>query len=97
MDQDTPASDRVARTIAENVYAAYSRQMTGATHPQTEQTMLARLVEAIRPRVDRAEPDEVIEAANAVLAAWEQQDPGVRGPRIASVDLAGGAVGLRPA
>ncbi|MDR7039577.1 MULTISPECIES: hypothetical protein [Methylobacterium] len=97
MEQDTPAADRVARTIAENVYAAYTRQISGATHPQTEQTILARLVEAIRPRVDAAAPGEIVAAANGVLDAWERQDPRIRGPRVNSVDPIGGGVGLRPA
>ena len=34
MEQDTPDVDRVARTIAENVYAAYMRQAEGEIHPR---------------------------------------------------------------
>ncbi|MER2269758.1 hypothetical protein [Methylobacterium oxalidis] len=95
MQQDTPDADRVARTVAENVYAAYSRQMSGATHPQTEQTMLARLAEAIRPQVPSGAPGAIIEAANGVLDAWERQDPEVRGPRVSAIDLIDGSVTVR--
>ncbi|WP_147028067.1 hypothetical protein [Methylobacterium oxalidis] len=96
MQQDTPDADRVARTVAENVYAAYSRQISGATHPQTEQTMLARLAEAIRPQVPSGAPGAIIEAANGVLDAWERQDPEVRGPRVSAIDLIDGSVTVRP-
>jgi hypothetical protein len=44
MQQDTPELDRTARTIAENVYSAYMRQAAGELHPQTQQTLLTRLV-----------------------------------------------------
>ncbi len=54
MAQDTPDADRVARVIAENVYAAFCRRATMPAHPLEEQTILARLVEAIRPQIGRA-------------------------------------------
>lgn len=53
MQQDTPNVDRTARTIAENIYAAYMRQAEGGRHPQTKQPLLTRLVEAIRPELPR--------------------------------------------
>ncbi|GJE60281.1 hypothetical protein [Methylobacterium trifolii] len=86
MQQDTPEIDDAARTIAENVLEAYSRQLTGVTSPQVEQTVVTRLVEAIRPQLSEGTTDGIIEAANAVLAAWEQQDPNIRGPRVGAVD-----------
>ncbi|MHB2211625.1 hypothetical protein [Methylobacterium sp. CM6257] len=94
MEQDTPAVDRTARTIAENVHVAYWRQALGTNHPQIEQTMLARLVEAIRPEIPGGSPGAIIDAANAVLDALEQQNPGLRGPRISALDRADGAVGM---
>jgi hypothetical protein len=61
---DTPASDRIARLIAVNVYVAYCRQATMQVHPQEEQTVLSRLVEAIRPQIGSSSPGAIIEAAN---------------------------------
>ena len=92
MDQDTPAVDRTARTIAENVYAAYWRQAQGSDHPQTEQTVLARLVEAIRPEIPGGSPGAIISAANAVLDALEQRSPQIRGPRVTALNRADGTV-----
>lgn len=92
MDQDTPAVDRTARTIAENVYAAYWRQAQGSDHPQTEQTVLARLVEAIRPEIPGGSPGAIIAAANAVLDALEQRSPQIRGPRVTALNWADGTV-----
>ena len=92
---DTLAPDRAARVIAENVYIAFCRQATMPTRPIEEQTILARLVEAIRPQIGSGSPGAIIEAANAALAAWEQRDPDVRGPRLASVDQIDGSVTLR--
>ncbi|MCJ2070655.1 hypothetical protein MKK75_17970 [Methylobacterium sp. J-030] len=89
---DTPASDRVARVIAENVYAAFCRQATLPAHPLEEQTILTRLVEAIRPQIGNGSPGVVIEAANAVLSVWEQRDPDVRGPRVVSINQIDGSV-----
>ncbi|MGH1571360.1 hypothetical protein ACRAWG_12510 [Methylobacterium sp. P31] len=95
MEQDTPAVDRTARTIAENVHVAYWRQAEGANnHPQIEQTTLARLVEAIRPEIPGGSPGGIIDAANAVLDALEQQNPGLRGPRVTALNRADGSVGM---
>jgi hypothetical protein len=93
MQQDTPEVDRTARTIAENVYAAYMRQAEGGRHPQTEQTLLARLAEAIRPEVPGGTPRDIIDAANAALDAWERQGTD-RGPRVTALDRADGSVGM---
>lgn len=94
MQQDTPELDRTARTIAENVYAAYMQQAQGRMHPQTEQTLLARLVEAIRPEVPGGTPRDIIDAANGALDAWEQQSGAVRGPRISALNRAEGSVAM---
>ena len=83
---DTPALDRAARVIAENVYAAFCRQATMPAHP---------LVEAIRPQIGVGSPGAIIEAVNGVLSAWEERDPDIRGPRIASVNQIDGSVTLR--
>ena len=91
---ETPDLDRAARAIAENVYAAFCRQATMPAHPLEEQTVVTRLVEAIRPQVGGA-PGAIVEAANAALSAWEQRDPDVRGPRVVAVDPADGSVTLR--
>lgn len=92
MEQDTPDVDRTARTIAETVYAAYWRHARGSDHPQVEQTVLARLAEAIRPEIPGGSPGAVIDAANAVLDAFEQQNPGIRGPRVSALNRADGSV-----
>ena len=92
MQQDTPGVDRTAHTIAESVQAAYRRHAAGGTQLQAEQTLLARLVEAIRPEVPGATPRDIIDAANAALDAWEQQSGKVRGPRVISLDRADGSV-----
>ena len=96
MEQDTPAVDRTARTIAENVHAAYWRLAQGSDHPQTEQTLLARLVEAIRPEIPGGSPGAIIAAANAVLDALEQRTPEIRGPRVTALDRADGTVVVGP-
>ena len=89
---DTPAPDRAARVIAENVYVAFCRQATMPTRPIEEQTILARLVEAIRPQIGSGSPGAIIEAANAALSVWEQWDPDVRGPRVMSINQIDGSV-----
>jgi hypothetical protein len=94
MEQDTPDVDRTARTIAENVYAAYWRHAVGADHPQIEQTCLARLAEAIRPEISDGSPGALIDAANGVLDALEQQNPGLRGPRVTALNRADGTIGM---
>ena len=93
MEQDTPDVDRVARTIAENVYAAYMRQAEGEIHPQSEQTILTRLVEGIRPEVPGGTPRDIIDAANTVLDVWEQNSE-IRGPRIAALNRVDGSVSM---
>lgn len=92
MEQDTPEVDRTARTIAENVYAAYMRKAEGRMHPQTEQNLLTRLVEVIRAEVPGGTPRDIVDAANAALDAWEQQSDEVRGPRISTLNRADGSV-----
>ena len=92
MEQETPEVDRTARTIAENVYAAYMRQAKGRMHPQTEQNLLTRLVEVIRAEVPGGTPRDIVDAANAALDAWEQQSDEVRGPRISALNRADGSV-----
>ncbi|AWN40750.1 hypothetical protein [Methylobacterium durans] len=94
MQQDTPDADRTARTIAENVYAAYMRQAEGGRHPQTEQTLLTRLVEAIRPEVPGGTARDLLDAANSALDAWELQSGGAAGPRVTSLNRADGSVGM---
>jgi hypothetical protein len=96
MNQDTPEVDQTARTIAEKVYAAYWRQAQGADHPQIEQTVLARLVEAIRPEIPGGSPGAIIAAANAVLDALEQRSPEIRGPRVSALNRADGTVVVGP-
>lgn len=96
MEQDTPEVDRSARTIAENVYAAYWRLARGSDHPQVEQTVLARLAEAIRPEIPAGSAGAIIDAANAVLDAFEQQNPGIRGPRVSALDRVAGSVVVKP-
>ena len=90
---ETPDPDRAARAIAENVYAAYCRQATMPAHPLEEQTIVTRLVEAIRPQIGGS-PGAIVEAVNAALSAWEQRDPDVRGPRIVAVNQTDGSVTL---
>jgi len=92
MAHDTPDADRAARVIAENVYAGFCRQATMPNRPMEEQTILARLVEAIRPQIGSGAPGAIVEAANATLSAWEQRDPEVRGPRVLAVSPIDGAV-----
>ncbi|GLS57222.1 hypothetical protein [Methylobacterium gregans] len=94
MQQDTPQVDQTARTIAENVYAAYMRQAEGGRHPQTEQTLVTRLIEAIRPEVPGGTPRDIIDAANGALDAWEQQQGGGGGPRVTALNRADGSVGV---
>ena len=96
MEQDTPAVDQTARTIAENVYTAYWRQAQGSDHPQTEQTVLTRLVEAIRPEIPGGSPGAIIAAANGVLDALEQRNPEIRGPRVTALNRADGSVVVGP-
>ena len=92
MQQDTPGVDRAARTIAENVHAAYVREVGEDAHSRTGQTLLAQLVEAIRPEVPGATPRDIIDAANAALDAWEQQNGKIRGPRVTVLNRADGSV-----
>ncbi|WP_336491174.1 hypothetical protein [Methylobacterium nigriterrae] len=94
--QDTPEADRIARTLAENVYVAFSRQATMAAEPLAEQTILARLVEVIEPHVTKTSSDTIVSAVNAALDAWETREAKVRGPRVASVNLADCSVSMRP-
>ncbi|MCJ2078617.1 hypothetical protein MKK68_23720 [Methylobacterium sp. E-016] len=90
---ETPDPDRAARAIAENVYAAYCRQATMPAHPLEEQTIVTPLVEAIRPQIGGS-PGAIVEAVNAALSAWEQRDPDIRGPRVATIDRSDGAITL---
>ncbi|GEP07829.1 hypothetical protein [Methylobacterium oxalidis] len=92
MQQDAPDLDRTARTIAENIYAAYTPQGEGGAGQQNEQILLTRLVEAIRPEVPGGTPRDIIDAANAALKAWEQQSGEARGPRVSALNRAEGSV-----
>jgi hypothetical protein len=94
VQQDTPGVDLTARTIAENVYAAYVREAEGPTHPQAEQAVLARLVEVIRAEVPGGTPRDIIDAANSVFDAWEQENAEIRGPRVSALNRADGSVAL---
>lgn len=92
---DTPEPDRAARTLAERVYSAYAQQAAGSIHPQQEQTLLARLAEAIRPALRSG---EVTGAVNGALDAWERADGRAGGPRFARIDPGDGSLHLdRPA
>ena len=97
MQQDIPSVDKAARTIAENVYYAFRGQGTTLIDPPKEQkqTLLARLVEAIRPEIG-ASADAIISAANKALAAWEENNDEAQGPRVASVNLTDGSVTMGP-
>ena len=90
-------AEGVARTLAERVYAAFAQAATMPAHPLAEQTVLTRLVKAIRPHVADGSASAVVAAANGALDAWEAQDPDVRGPRVASVGLADATVAMRAA
>ena len=50
-----------------------------------------RLAE-VRVVADRT--DAIVEAVNAALSAWEQRDPDIRGPRVATIDRSDGAITL---
>lgn len=89
--QETPEADKAARTIAENVYFAFTRQATTFIHPAKEQILVTRLVEAIRPEIGSSS-EAVLSAANRTLEAWEQTNDEVRGPRVASLDPTDGSV-----
>jgi len=91
---DTPDVDGTARAIAENMYAAYSRQAEGMIHPEMKQSVLARLVEAIREEVPGGTPRDILDAANAVLDAFEAQNIEVRGPRASALNRADGSVSM---
>lgn len=97
MTQDTPEVDRTARTIAENVFAAYLRQADGPIHPQLEQTLVTRLVEAIRAEVPGGTPRDIIDAANTVLDAWELEDGSIHGPRVSGLNRGDGSVSMAAA
>ena len=85
--------DRTAAHLAERILSAYARQARGPTHPQQEQSLLARLAEALQPAVREGEPASV-SASNATLDAWERAQPDIAGPRIQNLDLADGTVTL---
>jgi hypothetical protein len=91
---DTPDIDGTARAIADNVFAAYSREAEGVIQPEMEQSVLARLVEAIREEVPGGTPRDILDAANAVLDAFEDQNAGVRGPRASALNRADGSVSM---
>jgi hypothetical protein len=95
--QETPDIDVAARRLAETVYAAFAQQATMPAHPLAEQTVVTRLVEAIRGRLPGGTAEEVAAAVNAALDAWEVREPEVRGPRVGTVDLGAGTATLRPA
>ena len=95
MQQYTPDLNKAARCLAENVYAAFVRQASTQADPLAEQTILTRLVEAIRPQIPRGSMQAIMDAANGALDAWEQRDENVRGPRVEAVDPRDGAVTMR--
>lgn len=98
MPQDTPDIDMAARRLAENVYGSFAQQATMPAHPLAEQTVVTRLVEAIRGAMtEGGSPEAVGSAIDAALDAWEAREPEVRGPRVRSLDLAAGTAVLRPA
>lgn len=86
-----PDPDHTARHLAERILSAYAQQAEGPTHPQQEQSLLARLAEALLPAVGEGE-QAAVAAANAALHAWEQAQPDIRGPRVKSLDLANATV-----
>ena len=96
MQQDTPGVDRTARTIAENVCAAYAREAEGPIDTHAKQALVTRLVEAIRTEVPGGTPRDIIDAANSVLDTWEQQHAEVRGPRVTALNRADGSVSMEP-
>jgi hypothetical protein len=59
-----------------------------------EQSILARLVEAIREEVPGGTPRDILDAANAVLDAFEEQNAEVRGPRASALNRADGSVAM---
>jgi hypothetical protein len=92
MQQDTSGVDRTAHTIAESVLTAYTREAEDTAQSQADQTLLTWLMDAIRPVVPGATPRDIIDAANAALGAWEQQNGRVRGPRVTVLNRAEGTV-----
>jgi hypothetical protein len=90
---DTPIPDDTARSLAEQVFSAYAQQSSGPMHPQHEQTLLSRLVEAARPVIAHGS-DDLARALNEALDAFEQAEPAIRGPRVAGADAATGVVRL---
>lgn len=93
---DISEADRVARDVAETVLAAYAQQANSSIHPAIEQTLLARLAEAIGP-LTGGSAEGVIVAANAALDDFERAVPELRGPRISSLDMADRSVTARRA
>lgn len=91
---ETPEADRIARIIAENVYAAYCRLAKMPDPYREEQTVLTRLVEAVRPHIGQGSPGELIDVVNVVLSQWEERDSSVRGPRIVAINPTDGAVSV---
>ena len=91
---DTPEVDMIARDIAEKVFAAYANQANTRIHPGVEQTLLARLAEALRPLMGSS-AETLVEVANSVLGDFELIAPEVRGPRIASLNLTDQSVTTR--
>jgi hypothetical protein len=91
---DMPDIDGTARAIAENVISAYSREAEGVIEPEVGQVLLARLVEAIREEVPGGTPRDILDAANSVLNAFEDQNAGVRGPRASALNRADGSVSM---
>jgi hypothetical protein len=92
VQQDTPEVDK-ARLIAENVYYALRGQGTTLVDPSEEQTLIRRLVEAVRPEVGTS-VDAIISAANSVRSAWEENSDEAPGPRVKSVNLTDGSVAM---
>jgi hypothetical protein len=92
---DESSFNEEPRRLAEAVYEAYAQQASAPAQRMAEQTLVTRLVERLDPLVG-GEPGALAAAANAVLDDWEAREPEARGPRIAHLDPATGAVTLAP-
>lgn len=92
---DSASFDEQPRRLAEVVYEAYAQQATAPAQRMAEQNLVTRLVERLEPLAG-AEPSALVAAVNAVFDDWESREPDVRGPRVAVLDPATGALTLRP-
>ncbi|WP_238253694.1 hypothetical protein [Methylobacterium bullatum] len=93
MQPDASVEDKAARIIAANVYYAFRGQGTTLIDPSHEGTLLARLVEAIRPEIGGS-AEAMITAINTVLLEWEEGSEEAPSPRVRSINLADGSVSM---